>query len=498
MRAADGGGGNPICCFPSGNGSSRVTEGNALHSPNSKAGETSRRTRSRAASPLKAAIHQSHSQHEGQHLSEEAWIAPDMLYSHLVDRFPARNSEINQLLGLLGEPCDLLFPLFVYGGASTGFLIDACTFAVSDKAGSINKGLVSPQKKKGYRGEERDGSLPVVYLIFDNVELLLDWSGGFRLISALVRLSEFSGLENLGLIFISSLGPDAFFSGTGLLEAIPIYMRDYADDDLHQILLKEKPNRALYSAFLSAVLKPFSRVTRRVTELSEALEPLFQKYTEPIRRGTVKPDDQGKRKLFSFIQPHVTSALHQTCSLSFSANSLLLNGQKKISADHLELDFQLSLCSKYLLISAFICSRNPATLDATFFDSSGGSSKKRRRRSSQTAVEKKELERQEKLLKGPGTFPLERLLAIFCCISADFADELDEIELTSMDQRSGVEMSSDVLMQVSTLVNANLLYRGSSDLLEGAPRYRCNASDDLIQAVSRSVNFPLSRYLYRM
>lgn len=139
----------------------------------------------------------------------------------------------------------------------------------------------------------------------------------------------------------------------------------------------------LFDLSCSAVLKPFSRVTRRVTELSEALEPLFQKYIEPIRRGIVKPDEQGKRKLFSLIQPLVTSSLRQTCTFSASAHLQspgLLNGQRKSPADNLELEFQLSLCSKYLLVSAFICSRNPATLDATLFDSSGGSSKKRKRK----------------------------------------------------------------------------------------------------------------------
>ena len=120
-----------------------------------------------------------------------------------------------------------------------------------------------------------------------------------------------------------------------------------------------------------------------MTELSEALEPLFQKYIDPIRRGIVKPDDQGKRKLFSLIQPHITSALHQICGFSYleSPRIFLSNGQqRKGSMDQVELGFQLPLCSKYLLISSFICSRNPATLDATLFDASGGGSRKRKRK----------------------------------------------------------------------------------------------------------------------
>ena len=45
-----------------------------------------------------------------------------------------------------------------------------------------------------------------------------------------------------------------------------------------------------------------------------------------------------------------------------------------------DLDFHLSVCGKYLLISAFIASRNPATLDATLFDSSGELDNRKRRR----------------------------------------------------------------------------------------------------------------------
>ena len=107
-------------------------------------------------------------------------------------------------------------------------------------------------------------------------------------------------------------------------------------------------------------------------------------------------------------------------------------------------------------------------------------------RSSQASIEKKEHERQEKLLKGPGTFPLERLLAIFCCISAEFVDDEDEMDasmMTSSEVKHGVEMSSDVLMQISTLVKSNLLYKGTSDPLEGTPRYRCNVNEELVQMV---------------
>ncbi|KAH7447554.1 hypothetical protein KP509_01G111600 [Ceratopteris richardii] len=280
-----------------------------------------RRTRSRPTLPASTGPspdQQSSHEEERERSVQEGVpgdISPDMLYKHLIDRFPARNSEIKQLLGFFGEQTDLMLPLFIYGGASTGktsiilnalrmmnrpfayascrsshtprilfesilnqltkhtrsssnnfgsskkcdklsdflgLLCDACHAAALEKAGAISKGSTCPLKKSGTEKVDVDKfPKPVIYLIFDNVDLLLDWSGGLRLISALMRLSEFTGMENLGLIFISSLGPDAFFSGTGMLEPIPIYMRDYTDDDLYQILLKKKPKGELYSSFLS-------------------------------------------------------------------------------------------------------------------------------------------------------------------------------------------------------------------------------------------------------
>lgn len=50
--------------------------------------------------------------------------------------------------------------------------------------------------------------------------------------------------------------------------------------------------------------------------------------------------------------------------------------------DSSEIDFELPLCSKYLLLAAYIASRNAATLDASLFDTGDGvraSSRKKRK-----------------------------------------------------------------------------------------------------------------------
>lgn len=133
----------------------------------------------------------------------------------------------------------------------------------------------------------------------------------------------------------------------------------------------------------SAILKPFSRACRRVTELSTALEPLFQKYCEPISKEAMVPAENGKRRLFSYLEPHIAPALNQIFNVPTSGDKVrrkIMTRRQGFDEIHEDLDFHLSVCGKYLLISAFIASRNPATLDATLFDSSGGLDNRKRRK----------------------------------------------------------------------------------------------------------------------
>lgn len=141
----------------------------------------------------------------------------------------------------------------------------------------------------------------------------------------------------------------------------------------------------------SVVLKPFSRISRRVDELSIALEPLFKKYCEPLIDLRVVPDEAMKRRLFDYIQPHLAAAMNEIFEVP-SWSSLKeakegTNNSKKWKARKIgveeastELEFHMAVSAKYLLLSAFLASRNPATLDAALFDSTGGSNNRKRKR----------------------------------------------------------------------------------------------------------------------
>lgn len=136
------------------------------------------------------------------------------------------------------------------------------------------------------------------------------------------------------------------------------------------------------------VLKPFFRVTRRVDELSLAFKPLFQKYCEPLTDLSVIPDVSLTRELYQRLRPHIAFSLDEIFMVTtrFSADATETSEKtivRKRNARKLvceELDFHMSISAKYLLVSAFLASRNPATLDASMFDTKGDIGKQKRKR----------------------------------------------------------------------------------------------------------------------
>ena len=101
-------------------------------------------------------------------------------------------------------------------------------------------------------------------------------------------------------------------------------------------------------------------------------------------------------------------------------------------------------------------------------------------RGSQTSIDQKDTTEQELLMKGPGSFPLERLLAIFQCITSVAEDAFGEQHLDDGMATEGgkVGLMSDVLLQLSTLCNANFLCKSQSCPLEGSTRYRSTIDEE--------------------
>ncbi|KAK9749416.1 hypothetical protein RND81_02G124200 [Saponaria officinalis] len=376
----------------------------------------------------------------------------------------------------------------------------------------ILKGKSSKVSSKKLSSDNDRGEM--IYLIIDNLELVREWDKSSTILPFLFGLHRTLGMPEVSIIFISKSSPDTYYSGSGYIEPIPLFFPGYTEKDLRKIFLQKEENQELYSSFLDIVLKMFVKVTRRVDELSMSFGPLYQKYCQPLNdQGssfsweTKQKREESKRRLYSHLEPHIGPFLNEAfrvSSFDVEAKTDKAKGKtisKKLGAHGEELDFNMSISAKYLLISAFLASRNPATLDASLFDSTGGlDNRKRKRKSADKSLEKRVQEEQELLLKGPGTFPLERLLAIFQCLTSvgdiSMDDELPDDDLPGNDPNQS-DLTSNVLLQVSSLCNANFISKGSSCPLEGSTRYRSTISEDLALKIARSLKFPLSRYLYR-
>uniref|UniRef100_A0A2N9HC74 Orc1-like AAA ATPase domain-containing protein n=1 Tax=Fagus sylvatica TaxID=28930 RepID=A0A2N9HC74_FAGSY len=457
----------------------------------------------------------------------------------LLSSFPGRRIQILELVRLLGTSNSPMLPLFMYGGASSGktsiilqmfrhlnrpFVYSSCRSCYSPRIlfESVLNQLLLHRKNaaNGYSSAKRC-ERPSDFVNFLREALsnvINNFKGNPR------KLGTKKLMPEVGLIFVSNTSPDTYYSNMGYMDPIPVHFPDYTEDDLCQIFLRNQANRKLYSSFLDVVLRPFCRITRRVDELSTAFSPLFEKYGEPLSDLGVVPNEETKRRLFSdlgvvheetkrrlFSQPHIAPSLNEVFKVSSQSSPEAQSNKetkKKSSRRKLgvceeidELDFHMSTSAKYLLISAFLASRNPATLDASLFDSMGGfDSRKRKRKPSQKSLEHKETAEQELLMKGPGTFPLERLLAIFQCLTSVAEGSIDEEEQGN--EGLGVQggdggLMSDVLLQLSSLCNANFIIKGGSCPLEGSTRYRSTVCEDMALKVARSLKFPLSKYLYR-
>lgn len=349
----------------------------------------------------------------------------------------------------------------------------------------------------------------MIYLVVDNMELLREWDKSSTILPFLFGLYRTLGLPVIGIIFISKASPVTYYSNSGHLEPVPIYFPGYTEKDLRDIIMQKQANKELYSSFLDIVLKPFCRVTRRIDELTAAFSPLYKKYCLPLKDpGSVfgekskQKREEMKQRLYGHLAPCISPSLNEIyriSSLDLEQNAGKAKGGTSLNKPNghdEELDFHMSIAAKYLLISAFLASRNPATLDASLFDSTGGlDGRTKRRKSSAKTMEKKETAEQELLLKGPGTFPLERLLAIFQCIASVADISADEDPMGGEPDES--ELTSDVLLQLSSLCNANFISKGGSCPLEGSTRYKSTVSEELALKIARSLKFPLSRYLYR-
>ncbi len=495
--------------------------------------------------------------------AREPSAASKINVSTLKQRYPGRESQIDELAILFGSNRHASNPVFVYGPPGTGK-----TSVLRDllKHLKITQAYVSCHETtrtrtvlesilhqiKGTKRRREDGygpsmrcdsmgeflaSLPslisrnkgAAWIIIDNAQRL----AGSDLLSMLTRLPDATG-SNVGVCLIANVpwATGKFIStNQNLMPPHPVNFPAYTSQQLQRILAgclppgeENSPAMASkYHQFLSSAVGPMSRASNNVLDLRTAIHTLWIQYSAPLKEGR----DLAAGALFNRVKGELQRVISElemggkTKSMNISNNTSGgasgASGSKDTGAGvgvptpaatttalaapttaaaPQGLTIELPYMSKFLLLAAYIASRNKATADRAVFDPGYS---KRGKRDAQ-AHDRQTEAATENMLKGPHSFPLERLLHIFYCIYDQHCVE-DEVD-DGPDGPSGPRNAAaahevqraEVQMQVSTLVALRLLSVSGGDVLEGG-LYRCNLAQEIAYQIAGNVKMRLNDYL---
>lgn len=286
-----------------------LSEMNEVESP-----QTNRRTTRSSSSSTpntKSTLQASKTSNDTQTLTVNDLVYGNkpITFDELIDSFPGRRSQINELVNHLGPLNSPMIPLFVYGGPSRGktsiilqifrflnrpFIYSSCITCYSprilfesilnqvslhrkhvgngyssvkrcekpsDFVNLLREGLatlIESLKRKITKSGDKKSSSHVngrmIYLIFDNLELVREWEKSSSTLSLLFNLYDILKMAEVGVIFISNTSPDTYQSDTGYVEPFPVYIPGFTEDDLRQIFMRNQANPKLYSSFLEYVM----------------------------------------------------------------------------------------------------------------------------------------------------------------------------------------------------------------------------------------------------
>uniref|UniRef100_A0A914W7Z4 Orc1-like AAA ATPase domain-containing protein n=1 Tax=Plectus sambesii TaxID=2011161 RepID=A0A914W7Z4_9BILA len=365
-----------------------------------------------------------------------------------------RESEFRHLVVNCTEVCSsarLLFQDILDGlwrGSTTG---------VSDSVGDFVQQL---RRVIGEHGWEQ------VVIVFDKAERLLHFPS--QLVAALLRLHELT--DRRVIVITVSVLPWINFSTTGFLVApVQIAFPSYSKEMLIDLLLNSKPQGpkhllSHYDEYARLVVDTVFSVSRDVKELNYLAHTNWPKLVAAMdAEGIDATDVTTRNHLWKTMRPMLQS----------SHDDLFFHFDNSTDGPANEQTLDLPKFSKYLLIAAYCASYNPAISDRRFFLKNHG---KQKRHWSMEAASGKNSAHQV----GPKVFPFDRLMFIFLQIvdNKQFASKLN------------------IATQVATLTSMGLLWQASANGNLDAPKYRCMATLDTVQRVSKQIGFDLMSHLF--
>lgn len=233
--------------------------------------------------------------------------------------------------------------------------------------------------------------------------------------------------SNLSLIFISE-------SPLNINDVyITIYIPNYSKPEIITYLsdFVTGDDQEFINIYINTILDSFYG---EITDLSEL--SYITNYLLTYIKNESDDIKHNKSKLLIFLKPYIIELKKHLFIHDVTQESLMENNTDKIKSD---LWLNLPLLPKLILISGFLCSYNPPSQDQRFFSIS--SSKKIKRRAN-TKHKKDEF---YYYAKGPRSFPLERLLAIFHSLSMSYIFNIFLVQLIILNQKIAYQLNFIVL-----------------------------------------------------
>ncbi|KAK9889673.1 hypothetical protein WA026_007052 [Henosepilachna vigintioctopunctata] len=438
--------------------------------------------------------------------------------------FPERGKQITELYNLIGRPDErYATSIFIYGGTSVGktsitksllrklnmkhaFVnLTECYSSKLLYENILNK--LSDHKIDPLTGQpyaKCDNMMDFVYYLQEiHAEMNLDGSVivldraeklrsmEFNLLPVFLRFREICKI-NITVLFISELIFEKFYGRAGLVEPIRVHFPQYNKEELLNILSEDIHyarqailndfdelidfDENFYRNYVNLFLSMFYRVCRDLSELRYMARINFVKYSEPIMNKETSIDDS--MTLWRKVAPALKSSLEvlylRIADDKTHSETAKQSSSSTFSKQNVARTLELPFYAKYLLIAAFLASYNPAKEDKRMFVKNHGKKVK-----SKSDIKKKsKVSEQLNTQLGPKPFTLDRLLAIFYSI-------LDE----------NIGFNNNLLVQLSSLVELQLLSSLSDNFVLDGRKYKCNVNFDFIQTISKMVGFNIRKYL---
>jgi origin recognition complex subunit 5 len=272
--------------------------------------------------------------------------------------------------------------------------------------------------------------------------------------------------QNICIILCSRL-PLTSYSSIPELKLVPtIHFPQYNKSELIKIIVHNPPpgeHPNVYEFYVNAVLTYHQAICRDLLELWRLVNfhyPLFVK-----NRRTEDDLNTMWRKLLPTLRRDFTSVNVNVIPGSLNPD-LTMHVVK--SSDSV---INMPRNTKYILIAAYLASRNPTKTDRQYFVKGRGPRKRGRMKNKATIL--KEIESSS---RGPAVFPHSRFQSIYAKLSGNKC-----------------QMETSAFISIATLCQSKLLVR-YDDSLDDC-KYRCMAHLDIIKQICASINFPLEEYL---